>query len=96
MNVNDNNNNLIEMNNINVNDNVEMNNINVNDDNNNVNNYLIDNVEMIIRLLEIGLILEYLKTIGIKQLLMSCRRLLNFRGIFNLTLNIILILINIF
>ena len=50
------------------------------------NNDVNDNVEMIIRILEIGLIFGFLKTIAIKQLLTSNRALLNFRGMFNVNI----------
>lgn len=40
-----------------------------------------DHVEMIIRILEIGLIFEFLNTIDIKRLLSSSHGLRNFRGI---------------
>lgn len=61
--------------------------INVNDINKIINNYDNDNdngnnqVKIIFRILEMGILFEYLCTVGIVRLLTSSRTLLNFRGI---------------
>ena len=49
-----------------------------------------DNTSMILRLLEVGLLFEYLHTIMIIRLLTSSRLLKNFRGIINIITIIII------
>jgi len=43
-----------------------------------------DSIKVILRLLEVGLIFEYLQTIGIISMLTSSRQLLCFEGMFHI------------
>lgn len=61
----------------------------ISNDDDKINDNSGDSIKVLLRLLEVGLIFEYLKTIGIINILTSSHQLLCFEGILNIFIVVI-------
>ena len=61
----------------------------ISNDDDKINDNSGDSIKVLLRLLEVGLIFEYLRTIGIINILTSSHQLLCFEGILNIFIAVI-------